>query len=269
MKELDDVIYGWNAGEELVTVVARTGQGKTWLLLWFLVAAWKQGKRVGMYSGEMTEERIGYRVDTLINNFSNRELLRGTIQEIDDYQEYLKKLATNENPFFVLTTRHLNGRATVSQLVNFARVNKLDILGVDQYTLLRDERTNRNSSTREQLEHISTDLFDASIELGIPIIVLSQSNRGGSKGEDNGTPDVENIYGADAIGQNATKIITIRQTGAGFEMAIKKNRDDKMGDTLLYFWDIDRGIMKYIPNFNETDKVKMVRSQYKDARDVF
>ena len=50
---------------------------------------------------------------------------------------------------------------------------------------------------------------------------------------------------------------------------LRKNRDDKMGDTLLYFWDIDRGIMKYIPNFNETDKVKMVRSQYKDARDVF
>ena len=270
LKELDDVVYGWNPGEELVTVVARTGQGKTWLLLWFLVAAWKQGKRVGLYSGEMTEERIGYRIDTIINNFSNRELLRGTIPEIDDYKEYLNDLAKNETPFYVLTTKHLNGRATVSELCNFAKINKLDILGVDQYTLLKDERTGKLSSTREQLEHISADLFDASIELGIPIIVLSQSNRGGAKAEqENGTPDVENIYGADAIAQNATKIITIRQTGAGFEMSIKKNRDDKIGDTLLYFWDIDCGTMKYIPNMSETEKIKSVKSQFKDLRDVF
>ena len=270
LKELDDVVYGWNPGEELVTVVARTGQGKTWLLLWFLVAAWKQGKRVGLYSGEMTEERIGYRIDTIINNFSNRELLRGTIPEIDDYKEYLNDLAKNETPFYVLTTKHLNGRATVSELCNFAKINNLDILGVDQYTLLKDERAGKSSSTREQLEHISADLFDASIELGIPIIVLSQSNRGGAKAEqENGTPDVENIYGADAIAQNATKIITIRQTGAGFEMSIKKNRDDKIGDTLLYFWDIDRGTMKYIPNMSETEKIKSVKSQFKDLRDVF
>ena len=59
---------------------------------------------------------------------------------------------------------------------------------------------------------------------------------------------MENIYGADAIAQNATKVITVRQTGAGMELGIKKNRDDSIGDTLLYFWDIDNGIMKYIPN---------------------
>ncbi|MCK9320185.1 hypothetical protein, partial [Methanoculleus sp.] len=76
-------------------------------------------------------------------------------------------------------------------------------------------------------------------------------------------------YGADAIAQNATKIITIRQTGAGFEMSIKKNRDDKIGDTLLYFWDIDCGTMKYIPNMSETEKIKSVKSQFKDLRDVF
>ena len=55
-----------------------------------MVAAWKQGKRVGVYSGEMSEERIGYRIDTLINHFSNKELVRGTIDDVENYREYLK-----------------------------------------------------------------------------------------------------------------------------------------------------------------------------------
>jgi replicative DNA helicase len=274
LPELDEVIYGWMPGEELATIVARTGQGKTWLLLWFMVAAWKQGKRVGIYSGEMTDERIGYRIDTIINNFSNKELVRGTIPNLDGYKQYLNGLKNSDTPFFVISKKQLGGRATVTKLRHFAEANKLDILGIDQYTLLEDERSGKNSSTREQLEHISSDLFDLSCDLKIPVVVLSQANRGGVRNDkEGGTPDVENIYGADAIAQNATKVITIRQTGAGFELTIKKNRDDNIGDTLLYFWDIDNGIIKYIPNRQDAvrnpDKIDQVRSQFNDKKDVF
>lgn len=272
LKELDDVVYGWFPGEELVTVVARTGQGKTWMLLWFLAAAWSQGKRVGVYSGEMSDERIGYRIDTILNNFSNRGLIRGEVN-IEEYTTYLEELEQYENPFFVITKKRLGGRATVSKLRAFAELHKLDVLGIDQYTLLQDERAGRHSTTREQLEHISSDLFDLSCDLGIPIIVLSQANRGGVREEGGGTPDIENIYGADAIAQNATKVLTIRQTGAGLEIAIKKNRDDKIGDTLLYFWDIDTGILKYVPNREDLQRdpsrISQVRAQFKDESDVF
>lgn len=271
LKELDDILYGWLPGEELVTVVGRPGQGKSWLLIYFLVSAWQQGKRVGMYSGEMGADRVGYRIDTLINNFSNRSLVRGTIDEVDEYKNYLDGLSERKNPFFVVTKRELGGRATISKLRAFAESNKLDILGIDQYSLLRDERSNRNSSSREQLEHLSSDLFELSVDLGIPIIVLSQSNRNGAKEADNGTPDIEDIYGADAIAQNATKVITLRQTAAGLELAVKKNRDDPIGDPLLYFWDIDSGILKNIPTVKgkNPERAQTIRNRYNDERDVF
>ena len=272
LKELDDIVYGWMPGEELVTIIARTGQGKSWVLLYLLVCAWKQGKRVGVYSGEMSTEQVGYRVDTLISNFSNRELVRGTIEDLDNYKEYLDSLKHKNNPFLVVTKNELGGRATVSKLKQFAIANKLDILGVDQYTLMRDERATRGSSSVEMLEHISGDLFDLSCELGIPIIVLSQSNRAGSRSDDKGggTPDLENAYGADAIVQNATKVITIRQTGAGLEMSVKKNRTDPLGNTLLYYWEIDNGILRYIPNQqDDSSKVEAVKSKYSDERSIF
>lgn len=272
LKELDDIVYGWMPGEELVTIIARTGQGKSWVLLYLLVCAWKQGKRVGVYSGEMSTEQVGYRVDTLINNFSNRELVRGTIKDLDNYKEYLDSLKNKNNPFLVVTKSELGGRATVSKLKQFVIANKLDILGVDQYTLMRDERATRSSSSVEMLEHISGDLFDLSCELGIPIIVLSQSNRAGSRSDDKGggTPDLENAYGADAIVQNATKVITIRQTGAGLEMSVKKNRTDPLGNPLLYYWEIDNGILRYIPSQqDDSSKVEAIKSKYSDERSIF
>lgn len=275
LKELDDIIYGWLPGEELVTIFARLGQGKTWTLLFFLIGAWKQGKRVGVYSGEMSPDMVGFRIDTLINNFSNKQLIGGTLEDVDKYKEHLQNLQQQENPFFVLTPKHLGGRATVSQLRQFVKNNGIELLGIDQYSLLADERATKSSSPREQLEHISTDLFDLSVELGIPIIVLSQANRGGARKDEDGggTPDVENIYGADAIGQNATRIIALRQTGAGLELSIKKNRYGTFGQSLLYYWDIDGGIIKYIPNKhdveNNPNRISDIRNRFNDARDVF
>lgn len=271
LKELDEAIYGWLPGEELVTVLARLGQGKTWLMLFFATSAWRQGKRVGIYSGEMSSTRIGYRIDTLIANFSNKELLRGTLDNVEEYHEYLNELQQYDNPIVVLSKKELKGRATVGQLKNFALTNQLDILLIDQYTLLEDERAGRGASRAERLEHISSDLFDVSVELGIPIIVLSQANREGDRNDTDGggTPDVKDIYGSDSIGQNATKVISIRQTGAGFEMSIKKNRDDRYGQTLLYYWDFDKGILNYIPNNANTIQAQEVKNKYKDARDVF
>ena len=70
LKELDEIFGGWDYGDELVTMVARTNQGKSWILLKFLTEAWKQGKRVGLYSGEMSHVKLGYRFDALFNHFS-------------------------------------------------------------------------------------------------------------------------------------------------------------------------------------------------------
>lgn len=76
-KELDEVINGFELGEELVTLVARTSIGKSWIALKFLHSAWLQGKRVGLYSGEMSSEQLGFRFDTLNQHIPNYDLVRG------------------------------------------------------------------------------------------------------------------------------------------------------------------------------------------------
>ena len=75
--ELDQIIGGWDRKEELATIVARSNMGKSWILIKCACAAAEQGLRVGIYSGEMSARKVGYRIDTLIGHISNTALTKG------------------------------------------------------------------------------------------------------------------------------------------------------------------------------------------------
>lgn len=274
-EELDGIVNGWAKGEELVVLFARTGQGKSWVLTKTLAHAWQIGNRVGYISPEMGPDKIGYRFDTLIENFSNRNLVWG--KDEPDYEDYIDELGKKEVPFIVSTPMDFQKKITVTKLKNYCQSNKLDILGIDGITYLTDERHRRGDNKTISLTNISEDLSSLSAELGIPIIVVVQSNRGGVKDADaEGTPELENIRDSDGIAQNATKVIALRQTGAGLEFGIKKHRDGVSGGKLIYYWEIDKGQFNYIPSSDDavrpekrqkrTDEIK---SSFNDGTDVF
>ena len=274
-KELDDILNGWAKGEELVVFFARTGQGKSWVLAKTLTHAWQIGNRVGYISPEMSPTKIGYRFDTLFKHFSNRNLVWG--REEPDYEKYIKELKNKENPFIVATPLDFQKKITVTKLKHFIQSNKLDILGIDGITYMTDERYKKGDNKTISLTNISEDLIALSIELGIPILVVVQSNRGGVKNADSeGTPELENIRDSDGIAQNATKVIALRQTGAGLEFGIKKHRDGINGGKLIYYWDIDKGQFNYIPSSEDAvkperrqKKADEIKNSFNDGADVF
>lgn len=246
--ELDEILGGWEYGEELVTIVARTNQGKSWMLLKFLVAAFLQGKRVGLYSGEMSAIKLGYRFDALFYHFSNRALVQGA--QTDGYKEYIEHLKTNfHNPFTIITQKEFGGRPTVQKIRNFQEDNNFDIIGIDQFSLMEDGRAASRDQTRIRLAHIAEDLFLLSTEYKIPILGLAQANREGAKKEgETDAPGLENIKESDDIAHNSSKCIGMRQSNFGLVLDIIKNREGRVGDKLLYSWDIDTGHFSYIPS---------------------
>lgn len=162
------------------------------------------------------------------------------------------------------TPKDFERGVTVSKLKNFCQQNQLDILGIDGISYLKDERGNKNDNKTTQLTNISEDLMDLSIELGIPIITVVQSNRGAM--EHGGSPELENIRDSDGIAYNASLVIALQQKEAGLELSIKKNRNGIMTN-LLYAWDIDKGKFIYIPVLdgnNDAEKVESQRSRFKD-----
>jgi len=273
LEELDEILHGWARGEEFVVIFARTGQGKSWFLVKTAAHAWQVGYRVGYISPEMSPDKIGYRFDTVNKHFSNRNLVWG--REEEGYEQYIAELSGK--PFIVATPQDFQKKITVSKLKHFCQSHKLDILAIDGITYLTDERYKKGDSKTTTLTNISEDLHSLSLELGIPVLVAVQSNRAGVRGKDeDGTPELENIRDSDGIAQNATKVIALRQTGAGLEFGIKKHRDGEMGGRLLYYWNIDKGEFIYIPSEGDSvmpvkrqAEVERIKSSFNDGTEVF
>ena len=251
--ELDNAINGWARGEEFIVVFARTGQGKSWVLVKSATHAWEVGYNVGYVSPEMSSNRF----DTHYNHFSNADLLSGRIN-LDEYRKYINDIQDKPGKFIVAVPEDFNKRITVSKLRTFVKDNNLDMLCVDGIRYLSDERAGYRDNMTTSLTNISEDLMSLSRELSIPILVVVQSNRGGVKEDgEYGTPELENIRDSDGIAHNATKVISLRQTGPGLEMGIKKNRDGATNVRLVYTWDIDTGIFTYIPGEDDVNTIRV------------
>lgn len=250
-QELDDAIHGLQRGEELVVIVARINQGKSWILEKICTHVWSIGFNVGYISPEMSATNIGYRFDTLNSHFSNKNLMWGNSGfDAEAYGEYIATLKENKHAYKVATPLDFQKRITITKLKNWIKQNKLDLLAVDGITYLTDERFKRGDTKTTTLTNISEDLMSLSMELKIPIIVVSQANRGGSfSDDDEGTPELENIRDSDGIAANASKVISIRQLkNQVLRMEIKKQRNGRVGGRLDYIWDIDIGDFTFIPS---------------------
>ena len=242
-KELDDIISGWDSNEDLVTIVARNGLGKSWILFRCAASAAKQGRRVGIYSGEMSEDSVGYRIDTLIGNISNGALMHGGGSVKNEYKQFLEQLSDKiPGELFVLTPKMINGPATVSALRAFVEKYNLDILFVDQHSLLEDDRKAKDKV--EKASNISKDLKLLQSVKRIPVICVSQQNREKVEGKDF---DTTQIAMADRIGQDSSIIIFIERKDDLLKLHLVKSRNSGCGQILTYRTELNRGIFQFIP----------------------
>ena len=278
-EELDELIHGIQREEEFFVIFARTNQGKSWVLEKMCTHIWQTGFNVGYISPEMGASSIGYRFDTLYKNFSNKGLMWGKDSvEKDEYETYIKELQQRQNRFIVATPNDFTRKITVSKLRNWIKQYKLDLVAVDGITYMTDERYQRGDSKTISLTHISEDLMSLSMEMRVPILIVVQANRGGVVEDDSaGTPELETIRDSDGIAQNASKVISIRQTKDGvLKLEVKKQRFGAVGGKLNYQWDIDTGSFTFIPSYDDAEpkerterKVREVKKQYRDKEDVF
>lgn len=254
IKELDDITHGW-LKEDFIVIVGRTNEGKTWVMLFFLVAAWLSGMTVLLYSGEMSETLVGFRFDTLNEHFSNDAMMSGKKnlgteddpKTLDDYFDYLDNLSTTDVPFVVCTPKHIGGkRLTIPVLHQLIEQYQPDIVGIDQLSLMDDYRASKGEQSRLRYTHIAEDLYLTSEKYGIPILSPAQANRDAKKNAKNNeeTPELEHISESDGVGQNATRVISIKQLGPTMKLGLKKNRYGKNNQEVLLIWDIDKGIVK-------------------------
>lgn len=253
IKELDDIIGGWDRKEELALIAARTNVGKSWMLLKVAIAAAEQGLKVGLYSGEMTENKVGYRIDTLISHISNGKLIHGDASIQNDYKRYLENLSTKiSGSIKVLTPKMIGTTPGVTALRAFIEKEKLDMLCIDQHSLLEDDRGARDPV--QKAANISKDLKTLQVLKQIPIISVSQLNRTAVNSEIG--LDASHIAQSDRIAQDSTVILGLEKKDNVMTISLIKSRDSLVGAKLKYAVDLDKGLFMLIPNEEDATKGK-------------
>ena len=278
-EELDEQIDGIERVEEFLVIVARTNQGKSWVLEKICTHIWSLGFNVGYFTAEMSDTKIGFRFDTLMSHYSNRSLLSGGM-DVDDkeYSNYIDDLGSRQNKFIVATPRDFDNEPTVTKLKNWVRKYKLDVIAIDGLTYIVDERAKKNDNKTTTLTNISEDFVSLSLEMKIPVLAVVQANRSGVMGEESdGTPELESIRDSDGISHNATKVIALQQKKDNvLELGVKKNRNGLRGGKLKYMWDINKGDFTFIPSHDDGEPQERTRkkvdnqdAQFKSKTDVF
>lgn len=242
LKELDEVLGGgWYRQGEFAVVQARTGHSKSFFLIKFLYECWNKGENVALYEPEMDANGVGYRLDSIIEQWSNFKLRQGKDIQDTQYKSYIKKLQERPNKFFFLTPKDFQNTCTVSKLREFCKLNNIKLLGIDGMEVPRhiiDERATKNTPIFSQIGDVATDFLEMSRELQIPVIAVAQANR-----QDKDTElDVNTVSGSYDIPKICTFMMAIKKDGRRVTIRPIKTRNSDEGKPITYLVDLDKGI---------------------------
>lgn len=245
-RELDDSLGGGIDRQNAYFVIsARAGIGKTLIMTKFAAAAASKGLKVGFYEGEMTVDKLAYRYDTLTSHISNGSIMHGNSSVANTYKMFLDNLTTSNKHFYILTRDMVpDEKVTVSVLESFVDKYDLDILFVDQISLL--DSNLKGARSFEQVADISKELKSLQSRKNIPIVVASQQNR--TAVEEGKLAGTENLALSDRVGQDASEVLFISKDENVMTFNIAKARDGAKKYVLKYLVDFDKGVFSYIPD---------------------
>ena len=248
--KLDDITSGWQASD-LVIIAGRPAMGKTSFALSMAknIAA-DLRTPMAFFSLEMSNVQL---VNRLISNaceIQGSKILNGQLQR--DEWERLDKNINNllGAPLYVDDTPGLSVFELRTKARRLVREHGIKLIMID-YLQLMNANGMRFSSRQEEVSTISRSLKGLAKELNIPILALSQLNRGveSREGLEGKRPQLSDLRESGAIEQDADMVIFVhrpeyyhiyqddngRDLHGMAQIIIAKHRKGATGDVLLTF----------------------------------
>jgi replicative DNA helicase len=244
---LDSMTNGWQP--EYWVIGARPSTGKTALALVCATAALCAGKKVGLFSAEMSDTSLIKRIMANLANVDHSRIRSGFLSatDLDVICEESGKLS--DLGLYINDKPNIRKAELLSEARKLKRKEKVDIIFIDYIGLITSD--DKSLPRHEQIADISRSMKGLSRELNIPIIALSQVTRD-AEGK---RPTMANIRESGAIEQDADGIAFLWDQGnvddAGeikkITFILAKQRNGPTGDISLAF---TRSKMR----FKEVDK---------------
>lgn len=246
---IDDMLGGLENGDIMV-IGARPSVGKSAFVT--QVASYiynHHDKRVGFFNLEMSNKQM---YERFIVNLSGIPLnrIRKAVCFLNDEKERFdaaNEELKNMDKLFIST-----GSKSVEQIRTIQKSFKFDVIIIDYLQLIKPSKAYRGSRVAE-VGDISRSLKALALEMGIPIILLSQLNRS-SEHTDTKEPTMAELRESGDIEQDASIICLMWNKDAndkskkGFK--IDKNRQGITGKQDLTF---DGSRMKFIEYYDDSN----------------
>ena len=248
--KLDDMTSGWQPSD-LVIIAGRPAMGKTSFALSMAKnIACDYRVPMAFFSLEMSNQQL---VDRLISNVCEIEgskILNGQLRqdEWDRLDKRINKLL--DAPLYVDDTPGLSVFELRTKARRLVREHHVEIIMID-YLQLMNANGMRFSSRQEEVSTISRSLKGLAKELNVPILALSQLNRGveSREGLEGKRPQLSDLRESGAIEQDADMVLFVHrpeyyhiyQDEQGHDLRgmaqiiIAKHRKGATGDVLLTF----------------------------------
>ncbi len=206
---LNDDTQGMHSGQFIV-IYGRPKSMKTWVALVIACYAYLKGMRILIWSLEMNEIQLLKRIACIIcavdyDKFKKGKLDPATQQQVWQVlmsirdEELVKVTSSGHAPSLMVV--HPRGNSNgVSSLQSKIREFNPDLVLVDGMYLMRDDRQKVRSIDWKAIAHISQDLKQTASLFQIPIIGVTQANRGADK--DPKKADLAELAYADALAQD-------------------------------------------------------------------
>ncbi len=248
--KLDDITSGWQPSD-LVIVAGRPAMGKTSFALSMAknIAAEYQVP-MAFFSLEMSNTQLVNRLISNVCEIQGSKILNGQLRP--DEWERLDKRVNNllGAPLFIDDTPGLSVFELRTKARRLVREHGVKMIMID-YLQLMNANGMRFSSRQEEVSTISRSLKGLAKELDIPIIALSQLNRGveSREGLEGKRPQLSDLRESGAIEQDADMVLFVhrpeyyhiyqddngRDLHGMAQIIIAKHRKGATGDVLLTF----------------------------------
>lgn len=234
-KTVNELTLGWRPGD-MIIIAARPSIGKSTFVKDTAVAAALAGARVAYFSLEDKRQQVEYRILSGLTGIVAQRILTGYINDGDwpRLTQAMEQLETMRIELDDTTGR------TVWDIRRACRRLKvdggLDLVIVDYVQLMPGTIDKRGASRNEEVTDISRRLKIMADEAGVPVILVSQLNRGSADRPDP-RPKLTDLRESGSLEQDADVVCFLHRKnhreGGSTEFIVEKARNGPTGSVIL------------------------------------
>lgn len=196
--------------QELMTIIAGTGVGKSALALNFLMNyVNKTDELTVLFSLEMSNVGIAERIFQIELDRFGYQIEKGFVNKDEKFIQECRNLQSSLNNFIIVTKRiDISNIPDVIRLIEQIKGKKVRLVGVDYIGLMDNAAFRQNEYLK--LTDNMIKLYSFAKKLDIAIINLSQTSRQDVKGNENGL-SLYSAKGSGEVEQSSDFVLTLER----------------------------------------------------------